>query len=61
MNMTKILCLASKCVHRSGEGYYGICEHPASKQIVPYGGITRFYTERCDLYERANRTKGDKI
>lgn len=60
MEIMRTLCSSIACKHRSGGGYYGICEHPACKQIIPYGGVTRIYVDHCDLFERANRAKGEQ-
>lgn len=58
MRTIKIICSSSSCKHRNGNGYYGVCNHPTSKQIVPYNGITQFYVDKCDLMERERRAKG---
>lgn len=60
MKRMRILCSSSKCVHRRGNGYYGICRHPTSNQIIPYAGITRIYAETCDLMERERAYKKKK-
>lgn len=55
MESMRTLCSSATCEHRSGNGYYGLCQHPACKQIIPYNGITRMYVDHCDLYERTKR------
>lgn len=57
MESMRTLCSSATCEHRSGGGYYGLCQHPACKQIIPYNGITRIYVEHCDLFERRDRVK----
>ena len=59
MQKIRILCSSSSCNHRGGNGYYGVCHHPTSKQLIPYNGITRIYVEKCDLMEREQRAKGE--
>lgn len=58
MEKLRVICSSSACVHRKGDGYYGICQHPTSKQLVPYNGITRMYVDTCDLHKRVDQTKG---
>lgn len=58
MQKLRVLCSSASCAHRYGDGYYGVCQHPTSKQLVPYGGITRMYVGKCDLHERTKQTKG---
>lgn len=47
-----VLCADGLCKHNFGGGYYGVCQHPANKDKVPYCGIDRYYMETCKLRER---------
>lgn len=51
MSNYTLLCSAN-CLHRTGEGYYGICEHPTeSGKLAGYGGVTRNYVSGCNFQE----------
>ena len=54
----RVLCSSRTCAHRCGDGRYGVCQHPTSKQLIPYGGITKMYVDECDLHERTKHMKG---
>lgn len=60
MRCLRIICESSDCPHREGKGQYGLCEHPANKQLITYNGITRIYASKCDLIDRERRMKGEK-
>ena len=47
----RTLCSA-QCKYNSGQGYYNLCEHPATKVPRPYAGITRYYVGGCNLQEK---------
>lgn len=48
----RILCTNASCEHNNNTGYYGLCNHPDVKKLVPYGGIDRYYVSGCEKGEK---------
>lgn len=56
MSEVKILCTAN-CEYATGDGYYKLCKHPSTENAVPYGGIDRYYLDRCELFKKRKVSK----
>ncbi len=52
MTEAKIFCDAD-CKYNNGH-----CTHPDKQYIALYGGIDRYYVEKCDLFEASNEKGG---
>ena len=50
MDERVILCSNDGCIHNSGSGYYGLCQHPDYRVLLNTNG-DRSYFEKCFLME----------
>lgn len=57
MNNAVTYCSAN-CKYNGGTDCYNRCLHPSKQNEPPYGGIDRYYVEKCDLFKVSTEKGG---